>query len=49
MADDLHTAARQNDGKRVLELVAAGADVNARDKHARTPLILAAWSGAAVR
>ena len=48
MADDLHTAARQNDSKRVLELVAAGGNINARDKHARTPLILAAWAGAEV-
>lgn len=46
---DLHTAARDGDTGRILQLVAIGADLNTRDKHARTPLILAAWSGQTVR
>jgi hypothetical protein len=46
---DLHTAARDGDTARVLQLVAIGADLNTRDKLARTPLHLAAWSGQTVR
>ena len=46
---DLHTAARNGDTARILQLVAIGADLNARDKLARTPLHLAAWAGQMVR
>jgi ankyrin repeat protein len=42
---DLHTAARNGDVARMLELIGLGADLNARDKHSRTALHMAAWAG----
>jgi ankyrin repeat protein len=42
---DLHTAARNGDVARMLELIGLGTDLNSRDKHSRTPLHLAAWAG----
>ena len=46
---DLHTAAREGDAARMLQLVALGTDLTTRDKHARTALHLAAWAGQTVR
>lgn len=47
---DLHTAARDGDVARMVQLIGlGGCDVNSRDKHARTALHLAAWSGQEVR
>lgn len=46
---DLHTAARNGDKDRIVELVTKGADVTVRDKLSRTPLHLAAWAGHLVR
>lgn len=41
----LHDAARSDPAK-VAEILAQGnVDVNARDRHARSPLHLAAWAG----
>ena len=37
-ATDLHTAAQEGDVKLVEELIAKGADVNAKDKYGETPL-----------
>jgi ankyrin repeat protein len=42
---DLHGAARTGDVAELGKSIAAGADVNARDKLKRTPLHLAAWAG----
>ena len=47
MAAPIHDAARQGDEHRVSELLAAGADVNAKDEDGRTPLHWAAGSGQA--
>mmetsp|Transcript_32729 Transcript_32729/g.55183 ORF Transcript_32729/g.55183 Transcript_32729/m.55183 type:complete len:267 (-) Transcript_32729:47-847(-) len=41
----LHDLARTTDIDRMRELIATGSDVNEADKHRRTPLHLAAWSG----
>ncbi|XP_030535413.1 ankyrin-3 [Rhodamnia argentea] len=46
--EDLHAAARSGDLRAVLSILAANPlAVNSRDKHSRTPLHLAAWSGQA--
>jgi ankyrin repeat protein len=42
---DLHTAARNGDVARMLELIGLGTDLNSRDKHSRTALHMAAWAG----
>jgi len=42
---DLHTAARNGDVQRMLQLIGLGTDLNTKDKHARTALHLAAWAG----
>jgi ankyrin repeat protein len=44
-AMDLHTAARNGDVARMLELIGLGTDLNSRDKHSRTALHMAAWAG----
>ncbi|KAK3019949.1 hypothetical protein RJ639_002996 [Escallonia herrerae] len=45
---DLHTAARSGDLNAVLSMCSSNPlTVNSRDKHSRTPLHLAAWSGQA--
>lgn len=41
METELHTAAEANDADRVRALIAAGAEIDARDKDQRTPLLLA--------
>jgi ankyrin repeat protein len=46
---DLHTAARNGDKQRMLQLIGLQTDLNTRDKHARTALHLAAWAGQEVR
>ncbi|KAK3435229.1 putative ankyrin repeat protein RF_0381 [Eucalyptus grandis] len=46
--EDLHAAARSGDLRAVQSMLAANPlAVNSRDKHSRTPLHLAAWSGQA--
>src|SRR5438270_11671218 len=45
LVDALHAAVRAGSLERVRELVAAGADVNARDPLGSTPLFVAAWAG----
>ena len=42
---DLHGAARSGDVDALGKCIAAGADVNGRDKHKRTALHLAAYAG----
>ena len=42
---DLHGAARTGDVDALGKCIAAGADVNGRDKHKRTALHLAAYAG----
>ena len=43
----LHAAAREDPAKCAQILAQGQCDVNARDRHARTPLHLAAWAGQA--
>ncbi|EYU29095.1 hypothetical protein ABFS82_05G116200 [Erythranthe guttata] len=44
--DDFHAAARSGDLKAVIEICSANPlAVNSRDRHSRTPLHLASWSG----
>lgn len=45
---DLHVAARNGDVPALVAAVAAGSDLNARDKLSRTPLHMAAWAGQTV-
>ena len=42
----LHDVCRNNQTAELLSFIAAGADLNTRDKHSRTPLMLAAYSNA---
>ena len=42
---DLHGAARNGDIAALGKDIAAGADVNSRDRLRRTPLHLASWAG----
>lgn len=42
----LHDACRNNETSELLAFIAAGADLNARDKHSRTPLMMAAHNNA---
>lgn len=46
---DVHEAARTGDLDALGAALATGADINARDKHRRSPLHLAAWAGHLVR
>lgn len=41
----LHDAARNGAVAEVGQLLASGADINAKDAHKRVPLHLAAWAG----
>jgi ankyrin repeat protein len=42
---DLHTAVRNGDVAALQAAIAAGADINTKDQHKRSPLVLAAWAG----
>lgn len=42
---DAHAAARDGDLEALNTFIAAGSNLNQRDKHSRTPLHLAAWAG----
>jgi hypothetical protein len=42
---DLHTAVRNGDVAALQAAIAAGAEINTKDQHKRTPLVLAAWAG----
>jgi hypothetical protein len=42
---ELHDAARTGDTAKIIGLLASSPDIDGRDKHSRTPLILAAWAG----
>jgi ankyrin repeat protein len=46
---DLHTAARNGDTQRMVQLIGLKTDLDTRDRHARTALHLAAWAGQEVR
>ena len=41
----LHNAARDGNLQELEKLIAAGQDLNARDKHHRTALVMASWAG----
>ena len=41
----LHSAARDGNLQELEKLIAAGQDLNARDKHHRTALVMASWAG----
>ena len=41
----LHTAARDGNLEELKKLIADGKDLNARDKHQRTALVMASWAG----
>lgn len=45
----LHQASREGDLAMIGKLLSSGTDVNAKDKHKRTPLHIAAWAGQTVR
>ena len=45
LGDRLHAAVRAGNVAEVRQVLAAGADVNARDSLGGTPLLDAAWSG----
>lgn len=45
MVFELHSAARDGDTTRVIQLLGKGQDINERDTHSRTALHLAAWAG----
>ena len=45
MMADAHAAARDGDLEALNTIIAAGSNLNQRDKHSRTPLHLAAWAG----
>lgn len=42
---ELHQAARDGDNDTLIRMIGEGFDLDARDKHKRTPLHLAAWAG----
>ena len=42
---DLHQPARDGDNDTLLRLIGEGFELDAKDKHSRTPLHLAAWAG----
>jgi hypothetical protein len=44
-SSELHDAARTGDSAKIIELLAGSPDIDSRDKHSRTPLIMAAWAG----
>lgn len=41
----LHAAAREGNLEELQKLIAAGQNLNAKDKHQRTALVMASWSG----
>lgn len=41
----LHAAARDGNLEELQKLIAAKQDLNERDKHHRTPLVMASWAG----
>src|ERR1700678_2106969 len=45
ISDQFYSAVRNNDLGRLERLIAGGVDVNARDRHAETPLMYAAFAG----
>ncbi len=45
VSDEFYSAIRNNDLARLESLIAGGADVNTRDRHAETPLMYAAYVG----
>ena len=45
LSDEFYSAIRNNDLARLQSLIAGGADVNTRDRHAETPLMYAAYVG----
>ena len=45
MSVNLHEACRSGDVLALTKAIGEGANLNQRDKHARTPLHMAAWAG----
>ena len=43
----LHDAASDGNLEELKKLIAAGQDLNSRDKHHRTALVMASWAGKA--
>jgi ankyrin repeat protein len=40
-----HAAAREGNLEELQKLIAAGQDLNAKDRHLRTALVMASWAG----